>query len=178
MALNFPKNRPDGEVWYEPSNRVTYIYNRIKNSWTGVGIDAQNPSIEEAPIDNRMYAREDEGWVHVETEFDFGVLFSHSVAGRSYTETRVYGQPRRDGVEEAPTDGLMYFRNDSRWIQLERNMDVRALPDLGTTPRNYSPRLGATIDDAPNDGRNYCRENADWVILEQEFDIEQYQEVS
>ena len=178
MALNFPKNKPDGEIWFEPSNRVTYVYNRIKNSWTGVGIYAQDPSIEEAPNDNRMYARKDEGWSDVEKEFDFDILFTHSVAGRKYTETRIIGDTRREGVEEAPTDGLMYFRNESRWIQLERNMDIRALPDLGTITRNVTPRAGLTIDEAPNDGRNYCRKNLDWVILEQEFDVDQYQEVS
>ena len=72
----------------------------------------------------------------------------------------------------------MYFRNESRWIQLERNMDIRALPDLGTSTRNGTLRAGLTIDEAPNDGRNYCRKNTAWVILEQEFDVDQYQEVS
>ena len=176
MSLNFPKNQPDGFIWYEPSNRVTYVYNRVKNSWTGVGLEAQNPSIEEAPLDNRMYARRDADWSDVEKTFSMDVLYSHSVAGKTYPPN--YVQPTAGGVPEAPEDGLMYMRRDNSWIQLERNMDIRALPDLGAPKPFYEKAAGSTIDDAPNNGRNHCRKSGAWVVLEQEFDIDQYQEVS
>lgn len=176
MSLDFPKNKPDGHIWYEPSNRVTYVYNRVKNSWTGVGIDAQNPSLPEAPLDNRLYARKDADWADVERDFDMHVLYSHSVAGKTYPPN--YVQPTSGGVPEAPEDGLMYMRRDSAWIQLERNMDIRALQDLGSYAPPFQYAAGSTIDDAPNDGRNYGRQSGNWVIIEQEFDVEQYQEVS
>lgn len=179
MALQFPKNRPDETIWVDPSNRVTYVYDRIKNSWTGVGIEAKEPSIDDAPRDNRIYARKELEWVDVMTEFDFDVLFNHDVAGRKYNP--VVLNSSRSGVPEAPDDGLMYFRSDNSWVQLERNMDIRALPNLDTFARNNRATTfqnTRSLDDAPNDGRNYVRKNGDWVILEIEFDVEQYQEVS
>ena len=177
MALNFPKAPvADQTTYFDPTNKVNYIYSLAKNSWTGIGVQYADPSLPEAPRDGRLYARKDADWADVMNEFDMSILYDHSIAGTPYPF--MTGTNRGGGVEEGPLDTMMYVRRNQTWIQLERNMDIRSLPNLGSNLPFNVEKSGPSIDEAPDDGQNYARMNGAWEVLEIEFDVEEYREVA
>ena len=63
MALNFPSPSPDGFLYTDPSNGVTYQYDSATNSWTargggggGIGIDDIDPNggLVIDPVDGKL----------------------------------------------------------------------------------------------------------------------------
>jgi hypothetical protein len=124
-------------------------------------------SLTEAPTDGQAYVRQSANWsvgatkAYVDSQ-DAGL--NSLIGGLDGDFTALQAELDAlelvvaDKLDDAPSDGLLYGRQDAAWAQAVTQ------GEFDTYVTNTNAALGTKIGDAPNDANAYVRSGAAWAL--------------